>query len=553
MRGKDHFYSMSALLPMAVLLAVFLLPLASTFSRAFISDGAFSLELMKDVVSDPYTWHLLRFTLLESMVSAVVSLLLALPGAYLFANYDFKGRKLILSLSSLCFVLPSILVVLGFVIFYGNSGVINQVLEAITGRESPLRILYSFKAIILAHAFLNMPVALSLLSDSWEHWPRNTENAARTLGARPSRVFFNITLPHLLPSMLSAAMLVFLFCFTSFSIILVLGGGPEYTTLEVEIYRTNNILLDSSKASALAVFSTLINLVLILLSSLASQRAKTQGDDRTSRKRKVEKTRTRIILLVHNIILLFFILGPLVSIVLRSFHSTSKRYGEGFSLRSYQEIFSVVSTTGAMSSALEGLVNSLITALVTALLSTTLALLLALHISHRKSKTLEVIAMMPLAVSSVTLGLGWSIIRSSVDSSSLFLSYLFVILAHLVVALPFALRSLLPAAKSLDGRTLQAAYTMGASTGRACLGVEVPALHSSMAKAFIFSFALSMGEVNATMTLAEGRVVTLPILLYRLINSYNYQGACAVGTLLILATLAIFITSQVLSEDRRTP
>ena len=86
---------------------------------------------------------------------------------------------------------------------------------------------------------------------------------------------------------------------------------------------------------------------------------------------------------------------------------------------------------------------------------------------------------------------------------------------------------------------------------KALLTVEIPALRGAIMRAFIFSFALSVGEVNATLTLAEGKVVTLPILLYRLINSYNYQGACAIGTLLILMTLVVFAISQAIGDGRR--
>ena len=145
--------------------------------------------------------------------------------------------------AQLCFVLPSILVVLGFVIFYGNNGFLNRMLMSLLKSDEPVvKILYSFRAIILAHAFLNFPVALSLLTGYWSSLSRTAENAAATLGAGKLRIFLTITLSRILPVLLSAALLIFLYCFTSFSIILVLGGGPEYTTLEVEIYRTNNIM-----------------------------------------------------------------------------------------------------------------------------------------------------------------------------------------------------------------------------------------------------------------------------------------------------------------------
>lgn len=548
---KSRFYFSLALLPLAILLVLFILPLSFNLSKAFFNEEGFSLDLVRDVFTTPYTYRLLAFTLLQAFISGLVSVLIALPGAYLYANYRFPGKNLMLSLSSLCFVLPSILVVLGFVIFYGNSGFVNGLYRKLTGSSESIKILYSFKAIILAHAFLNIPVALSLITDNWSNMSRNTENAARTLGAGNMRVFFSITLARLLPSILSAFLLIFLFCFTSFSIILVLGGGPEYTTLEVEIYRTNNIVLDSARASALSIFTFIVNLAILIIYTFISRTTENRDKSREDRAVPAKGWKVRCALLTYNTLMLIFILGPIVSIIARSFISTSKRYGEGFSLRSYQEIFGTISSIGAMGDAYTALLNSIFIGLAVAAAATVLALFLSLYSSKKNSRLLEITGMFPLAISSVTLGLGYYIIKAHIQSDSIIVSYILVILAHLVIALPFAMRTLSPAVRSGNRRILLAAYTLGTSEARTCFGIEIPMLKSSLAKAFIFSFALSVGEVNATLTLAEGRVITLPILLYRLINSYNYQGACAIGTILILTTFIIFCISEEMGRKKR--
>ena len=507
------FYPALACIPLALLLILFMLPLAFNLMKAFIGEDGFTLDLVVDVFTTPYTYRLLGFTLLQAALSSLVSVLVAMPGAYLYANYRFRLKGLMLTLSSLCFVLPSILVVLGFVIFYGNSGFVNAVWQKITGSDDPIRILYSFKAIILAHAFLNI-------------------------------------LPRIAPTILSAALLIFLFCFTSFSIILVLGGGPQYTTLEVEIYRTNNIVMDSSRASALSIFSFTVNLVILVLYVLVSRSVPSRDKSRDDRAVRPAFMRTKVAIAVYNALMLVFILGPLTSILVRSFTSTSSRYGEGFSLRSYAELFGMRHSIGVMSDAFQALVNSLAIGLAVATLATLMALFLSLYTSKRRRKAIEVLGMFPLAISSVTLGLGYYIIRAHIRSSSTFTGYVLVVLAHLVIALPFAMRTLTPVIRGLNPRILEAAYTLGSSVGRTCFSVEIPMLRTAIARAFIFSFALSVGEVNATLTLAEGRVVTLPILLYRLINSYNYQGACAIGSVLMVMTFLIFAFARSLGGRR---
>ena len=544
------FYPALACIPLALLLILFMLPLAFNLMKAFIGEDGFTLDLVVDVFTTPYTYRLLGFTLLQAALSSLVSVLVAMPGAYLYANYRFRLKGLMLTLSSLCFVLPSILVVLGFVIFYGNSGFVNAVWQKITGSDDPIRILYSFKAIILAHAFLNIPVALTLISEDWAHMPRSQENASYLLGSSRLHTLFTVTLPRIAPTILSAALLIFLFCFTSFSIILVLGGGPQYTTLEVEIYRTNNIVMDSSRASALSIFSFTVNLVILVLYVLVSRSVPSRDKSRDDRAVRPAFMRTKVAIAVYNALMLVFILGPLTSILVRSFTSTSSRYGEGFSLRSYAELFGMRHSIGVMSDAFQALVNSLAIGLAVATLATLMALFLSLYTSKRRRKAIEVLGMFPLAISSVTLGLGYYIIRAHIRSSSTFTGYVLVVLAHLVIALPFAMRTLTPVIRGLNPRILEAAYTLGSSVGRTCFSVEIPMLRTAVARAFIFSFALSVGEVNATLTLAEGRVVTLPILLYRLINSYNYQGACAIGSVLMVMTFLIFAFARSLGGRR---
>lgn len=550
MRGSSYYRNL-AILPIVTLIILFLLPLLSTLSSAFFTEEGFSLSRVEDVFTDPYSYHLLFFTLKQALLSAIISLLIAAIPAAILSSYSVPGRSLILSLANLCFILPSILVVLGFVIFYGNSGVLNTLLmEILDLEEPPLRILYSLKAILLAHAYLNFPVALSLITERWSGLSDTQEKAARLMGAGRFRLFFTVTLSRILPAIISSFILIFLFCFTSFSIILVLGGGPVFSTLEVEIYRLNNISGDSSGSAALAIFSLLVNFLILIIYLFVEKKSGRREKRMSRRLRRPEGALMKTFVFLIMLLLMIFILSPLISIVVRSFISTSRRSGTGFTLISYGELFGIIPSRGSLTSAFPALLNSLFIALTSATLSVILGLGISLYAARCRSNLVNLLAMLPMAVSSVTVGLGYFLIRVRLGSRSMALSYLLIILTHLVMTLPFATRTLVPAARSLDEKVLSAAKTLGSSDGRASLTVEIPALRGAIVKAYIFSFSLSMGEVNATLTLSDGRIPTLPILLYRLINSYNYQGACTIGTILILTSFAVFFISQAF-EGRR--
>ena len=133
-------------LPAGVLLIVlFFVPLLYTTGGAFIVDGRFSLKRVALILSDPYSLSVIGFTFRQALVSTLFSVAVGLPGAWLIGNCDFPGRRILKSVCMIPFVLPPILLVLGFVIFYGNNGYLNRALMALFGlSQPPLRILYSY-------------------------------------------------------------------------------------------------------------------------------------------------------------------------------------------------------------------------------------------------------------------------------------------------------------------------------------------------------------------------------------------------------------------------
>lgn len=535
-RKANGIYRGLAFPALIVLVFLFALPLYFTFSKAF--EGGF--DTLKSVFTSPYSYRLVRFTVVESLLSAFISCLIALPFAAFYASYDFKLRKLTLTLSALSFTIPSILVVLGFVIFYGNNGVLNNMLKSIFSlEESPIRILYTFPAIILAHVYLNLPVAFNLITNGWTSLARNEEMASYTLKKGKMKTFLSITLPKLRGVIANAFVIIFLFCFSSFAIVMVLGGSPEYSTLESEIYRRAHISLDYSGASALSIFSFIITTIALSLSYIG--RRKEKMERRESALKKIRKKKGKTLAALMTLAMLLFILPPMISILYRSFFD---RRGD-FSLESWNTIFSA-------SSFLSAILNSLFIAMASAILATVLAENIAMYSVKCKSRIAPLFATLPLATGSVTLGLGYNFLAAKIGLSSIYTDYLLILATHLVLSIPFAIRTMLPGAKEIPQRVSEASYTLKKSAFETYMRTERPLLKGYRRKAFIFAFALSLGEVNATLALAGGRITTLPILIYRLIGSYNYQGASALGSVLLILAFIVFIMGERIGKKEGT-
>ncbi len=556
--NTSRFYRNLSTPALLILTFLFFIPLVIVLSKAFIDENnRVSFSVFIELLKDPYILRVISFTIMQAAISTIGALIIGLPGAYLLANYSFRGKRLIKAISSIPFILPSILVVLGFVIFYGNKGILNSLLVALFRLESPpIQILYTFSAIILAHTFYNFPIVLSIVSTFWAHMPRQTALAAATLGASRRKVFTTITLPRLLPAIISASALVFLFCFSSFAILLVLGGGPKFTTIEVEIYQRARMIGDVNGASALALISIIIALIILSLYLLTQQKMSNTEELESVMKidntlREVKRGKHKIIVTLYTLFTSIFVLGPLFSIIHRSFFSQKSRSAPmSFTLDNYKKLFSSTSRIDGV--ALQSLFQSLIIAFIVAFISTMIGVMLSSRISSSKKKNqigLEIFAMLPMAVSSVVLGLGYYIISlfGSIGASSS--KIVLVILAHVVITSPFVLRSMLPSYRRIPFSYRQASLTLGATVKQTFFSIELPLLKGAIATSAAFAFAISMGEVNATLVLADSSITTLPLVLYRLIGSYNFASACALGSLLMGICLLIFLSVELIKKE----
>jgi len=225
------------LLPLAFLLLFYFYPMLSIFKYSFAPAGVLDLSALEKLFIGTYHLKILWFTVWQAVVSTGLTLLLALPAAYVFARYQFRGKSLLLALTTIPFVLPTIVVANAFTALLGPRGAVNQGLIALFQLDSsPIQFQYTIWMILLAHVFYNYVIVLRLVGGFWGNLNSQLSEAGQMLGLSPWRSFWKITLPQLAPVIGAAALLIFIFCFTSFGVILILGG-PRFATLEVEIYR----------------------------------------------------------------------------------------------------------------------------------------------------------------------------------------------------------------------------------------------------------------------------------------------------------------------------
>ena len=535
MKERDKFYLKLSLPALIITFLIFLLPLFSVLGRAF-KDGP---EAVINTFCDAYTWRLLAFTVWESLLSAVISVSLAIPFSVFFSKYSFFGRKAILTASDIAFALPAILCVLGFVIFYGNNGILNNILISLGLIEDKIKFLYSFPSVIMAHVYLNFPVAFSLITSALAGMDEKEEMASKLLGKSNFYTFISITIPKVKGTIISAFILIFLFCFPSFLIVMSLGGSPKYYTIEAEIYRRTYTDVNTVSSSSLALFSFIIMSFLLLVSGYGREEKKASRSKRIIKKAKGWK---RLEAFVLSCLIFLFLAPPLLSIVYRAFFTKDG----SFTLKAWIDIASS-SPTGA-GTGMEAILNSLLIAFLSSSLAVSLSTAISISAVRRKSRIIPLLTSLPMAAGSVSLGLGFAFLSTRLPYKSIYISYILVILAHLVVVMPFTVRTIMPGAKRIPNTLPLVSMCLGKGCYSSYRKVEKPMLKSYRRRAFAFAFALSLGEVNATMALAEGKVTTLPILIYKMINQYNYQGASALAIILLTTAIIVFAIGE--KEDK---
>jgi thiamine transport system permease protein len=535
-------FGMAAASLLAMLVLFFLYPLGSLLVTGLVPDGALDLSGFTRIFSEGYFGRILGFTLGQAAVSTVLTLVIAIPAAVICARYRFPFRNALLSLWTLPFVLPTLVVATAFSALLGERGLLNTWLVAIFGLESaPIQIEQSIWIILLAHVYYNLPLALRLLVGYASALDSRYEDAARTLGAAGWHLWWTIRLPLLLPAIASAALLVFVFTFSSFGVILLLGGF-RFATLEVEIYRQVTSFFNLPVASALSVVQLVIMYLMMLGYAFIAARMPVSGfATRSAVERTARTPRERALVAITVGGISLFLGAPLASLVWRSLYVPEV----GLSLRYFTALGSNPRGSVLVVPPAEAIGNSLLFAAAATALALALGLAGAYLTARRTSmaRVFEPLVLLPLATSAVTLGYGYTVALGS-PPFDLRTSVVLIPIAHAIVAIPLVFRSIVPSLRNIPAHVREVALLLGATPMQRARTVELPLIARALAVGAAFAFTTSMGEFGASLFLARPGSPTIPIVINRLFGqpgAQNYGQALAMSTILLVTCLLAFL------------
>ncbi len=481
--------------------------------------------------TSPYLRNVLVFTVWQALLSVGFSLLVALPVARALERYrSFAGRTLLLRLTELSLVIPTIVAVSGVVAIYGRQGWLTTGLSALAPELSWN--LYGINGIVLTHVFFNAPLAARILLQALEQAPVAQRRVASQLGLGRLWLWRAVEWPAIRPVLPGVIALVFTLCFTSFAIVMTLGGGPKATTLEVAIYQALRFEFDFGRAALLAMVQ-LILCGLLWWVALRKGVSPNLTPDRVmaqSNPHKGDNGTTRSVNALLLLAFTLFLTLPLLAVIFRG------APGLVSALTSAPDSF-------IGSGLLSATVRSFAIALPAGLFAviTSVLILFARNTGGRSGlfRLCETAAYIPLIVPPLVLGTGLFLLirpKLGVTDEGLVL----VSLINSLMALPFVLQLLRGAFNNIAPATLQQADQLGILGWYRWRWIYWPGLRRPLALGMAYGIGLSLGDFGVIALFGSPSTPTVPVLLYQQLGSYQMQAAAATGLWLILLLLGVF-------------
>lgn len=479
---------------------------------------------VREVLASPSFVRIATFTLKQALLSTVLALIVGLPAAFYFARSDNLLSRLLGLTTYIPFFFPGISMAIGFLSVYGRSGLINSVLSLLgLGR---VQILYSFWAILLGHVFYNAPILVLVLGNALKRVPSELIETAKLDGAGRGSLF-SLELRLVYPALINSILLIFSYCFTSFAVVLILGGA-QYATLEVSIYMYFKLFAKAPEAIVLALVQFLFILFFGVLLSLSERRVTFEYGERY-----IEKGRTGT---VYAFFFLFFEWVPILGALFSSLYDWGRKE---FVFSKIAKLFS--GRVALLGTALiNTLMNSLVLSFIASILTVSLAFTLVWQSrkSTAGSKYLRLVSLLTLSVTPSILAISYLIVFDFLPVPVL------MVLLYSVLALPVALNFISGQIETTQLNFLEAAELDGASRLTKLRYMIIPFFRPTLYYAGTIVFAISMGEFGGSLILGAQSFPTFAVAIYRLNGSRYLLEARFLSSLLGLIVMGVAALSQ---------
>lgn len=507
------------------------------------ATGSFTLGYFKQFFSDPYYFITLFNSFKISICVTVICLVIGVPLAYLYNIYEIKGRQLLQILIVLTSMSAPFIGAYSWILLLGRSGLITKFLKSTFNIAMPN--IYGFKGILLVLSTKLFSLVFLYVSGALKNVDNSLLEASANMGRTGWRRFLTIVLPLCMPSILAAALMVFMRSLADFGTPLLIGEG--YRTFPVEIYNqyVGETSINHSFAAAISVIAILITLIVFLFQKYLSNRMSFSMNAMHRIERKKPRLLASIAIHVYAYALVIISLLPQVYLIFLSFKNTTKTgnmFRSGYSLMSYRQVF------GTMGGAIWNTVKICGGALVIVVVLAILISYLVVRRYNIINNIIDTLSMVPYIIPGSVVGIAM-VMAFNKGPLVLTGTAMIMVIAMCIRRIPYTIRSSVAVLGQIPISVEEAAISLGAGKTKTLVRITVPMMFSGIVSGAIMSWVTLITELSSSIILYSSKTITLNLGVYVMVSRGTDGKACAVSTILMVFTVISLLLFTKVSKD----
>lgn len=530
---KADGWSGISILLMAIFLIFLVWPLGNLLKESVYLDGKFSLDAFQEFFGKSYYYGSIFNSLKVGIAVMAVSLLLGIPFAYFYSFYQLKGRKILFVMCLLGTMSAPFLGAYAWILLMGNSGLVTTMLKSIGIRGITI---YGFGGIVFVQALKLFPLVVIYMNGAFRDIDNSLLEAAESMGCKGVKRFFRVIMSLTMPTILAAALLVFMRSFADFGTPVLIGRG--YSTFPVLIY--NQYLgengADYHFAAAISVIAVVVTAIIFLIQKFATNKFKFTINSLHPIEPKKAKGVGGILMHIYCYGVVALALLPQLYIINMSFRNYNNSILQpGYSFVNYEK--------AVEKNLFRAIGNTLIVSIVALAIIIVIAVLLSYLVVRRSNafnNAIDVISMMPYIMPGGVIGISL-IITFSKRPFVLTGSLLIMIIALSIRRMPFTSRSATAAMMKIPTSIEEAAISLGASKAKSFIKITVPMMSSGIISGAILSWVSIITEMSSGVILYNNRTITLTIGTYSAITGGIYGVAAVFATITTIFTIICLV------------
>lgn len=530
---KYDGWSVVSLALIALFLVFLVWPIGNLLKEAVLKDGQFSLDAFQTFFGKSYYYGSIFNSMKIGLAVMAVSLLLGVPFAYFYSFYKLKGRKLLFVLCLLGTMSAPFLGAYAWILLMGNSGLMTTMLKSIGIKGVTI---YGFGGIVFVQSLKLFPLVVIYMNGAFRDIDNSLMEAAASMGCKGVKRFFRVILSLTMPTILAAALLVFMRSFADFGTPVLIGRG--YSTFPVLIY--NQYLgengADYHFAAAISVVAVLVTALIFVIQKVATNRFKFTINSLHPIEQKEVHGIQSVLMHGYCYLVVAVAMLPQIYIINMSFRNYNNSVLQpGYSLVNYQK--------AVQKMLFRSIGNTLIVSFVTLALIIIIAIMIAYLVVRRSNvinNTIDVVSMLPYIMPGGVIGISL-ILSFSKKPFSLTGTLFIMVIALTIRRMPFTSRSATAAMMKIPISIEEAAISLGASKAKTFAAITVPMMSSGIIAGAILSWVSTITEMSSGVILYNNRTITLTISTYAAITGGIYGVAAVFATITTIFTIICLV------------